>query len=297
VTGTVSYVVDCSSYQGSPDWGRVAAICAGGAEKVSEGTSYANPRWAAAKPAMRAAAAHGFVPMAYLFMDAVSAGDAQARYFASLAGDMTGWGVVIDFEHAPNGSPTLAQAGACAAELRSIYPGTPIGGYCPHWYTGGESLAFCDWLWASEYVSGHGDPAMLYSQVPASWWAPYGGRSPLLLQFTSQGSVAGIAGAVDCSAFHGDAAALASHVLRRPAPLPPSPAAAERTLTEGATGSAVRTLQSRLNAWGAHLVVDGRFGVATWSAVRAFQAARKITVDGIAGPQTWAALLRVPSAR
>jgi hypothetical protein len=278
----------------------VAAICAGGAEKVSEGTGYANPRWPAAKPAMKAAAAHGFVPMAYLFMDAVAPGAAQAQHFASLAGDMTGFGVVIDFERAPNGSPTLAQAEACASELRSVYPGVPIGGYCPHWYTGGESLAFCDWLWASEYVNGHGDPAMLYAQVPASWWAPYGGRSPLMLQFTSQGSVAGISGLVDCSAFHGDAAALASHVLRSavpPGPPPPGPGPVPRTLTEGATGSAVRTLQLRLNAWGAHLAVDGRFGVLTWSAVRAFQAARHITVDGIVGPQTWTALLKTPPAK
>lgn len=368
MTGTVSYFADCSSYQGSPDWARVAATCAGGAEKVTEGTSYANPRWAAAKPAMRAAAVHGFVPLAYLFLDAAEPGDAQARYFASKAGDMSGFGVVIDFERAPDGPPTLSQARACAAELRSVYPAVPIGGYCPHWFTGSMDLSFCDWLWASEYVSGSGDPAMLYAQVPASWWAPYGGRSPLLLQFTSQASVAGISGPVDCSAFHGTAAALAAHVLAAPSSspvlaagdtgpavriaqarlaawgaslavdgdfgpatlaavrafqaarklavdgvigpktwaalmltpppvAPPATSPSPRGLAEGATGSAVRALQVRLNTWGAHLAVDGRFGVATWSAVRSFQASQKITVDGIVGPQTWSALLKPPPAR
>lgn len=295
MTGTVSFVVDCASFQGLPDWGRVAAVCAGGAEKVSEGTTYVNPRWAASKPAMaRVAAAHGFVPMAYLFLDASEPGDAQARHFASVAGDLAGFGVVIDFERAPDGPPTPYQAEACAAELRVLYPRRPIGGYCPHWYTGGLDLSFIDWLWASEYVSGSGDPAMLYSHVPASWWAPYGNQSPLMLQFTSQAAVAGISGLADCSAFHGSAAMLASHVLSATAsPPPPVP----RTLTEGATGSAVRVLQVRLNAWGARLAVDGVFGPVTWGAVRAFQSAHGLAVDGIVGPNTWAALLKPPPAR
>lgn len=293
MTGTVSYLVDCASYQGAPDWARVAAICAGGAEKVSEGTGYVNPRWAAAKPAMKAVAAHGFVPLAYLFMDAAESGAAQADFFAKAAGDLAGFGIVIDLERAPNGSPTIAEGKACAAELRKRYPGTPVGGYCPHWYTGGADLTWVDWLWASEYVSGSGDPAMLYRQVPATWWAPYGGRSPLLLQFTSRASVAGITGPVDCSAFNGSAAQLASHVLKAP---PPPVYVREPILRLGDASSAVRLAQSRLNAWGARplLVLDGRFGPETLAAVRAFQQREHLAVDGVIGPLTWAALLRNP---
>lgn len=230
MSGTVTYLVDCSSFQGSPDWTKVSAVCGGGAEKVTEGTNYSNPRWADAKPAMLARAKHGFVPLAYLFMDAHETGASQADYFASHAGDLTGFGIVVDLERAPNGSPTIASAETCAAELRKRYPGHPIGGYAPHWYTGGAGLKFFDWLWASSYVTGHGDPAVLYRGVPASWWAPYGGRTPLLLQFTDAASVSGISGAVDCSAFHGTAAQLAGHVLpaaRKPAPAPsPKPVAA-----------------------------------------------------------------------
>lgn len=244
MTGTVSYFADCASFQGSPDWAKVAAVCAGGAEKVTEGTGYLNPRWAAAKPAMKAAASHGFVPLAYLFLDEGPSGAAQAQHFAASAGDLAGFGIAVDFERSA-GSPTIAQARDCTAELRRLYPGHPLGGYAPHWYTGGEDLSWCDWLWASEYVTGSGDPAMLYRQVPASWWAPYGGRIPLMLQFTSHAAIAGISGPADCSAFQGDAAQLASHLLPRPPapPPPPASAAAVSPARPGGDGSMLITLQ------------------------------------------------------
>lgn len=221
----IIYGVDCASFQGSPDWARVSAVCRFGAEKVTEGTTYINPRWAAAKTGMQAVAAHGFVPLAYLFLDAGESGTAQAQYFSRAAGDLTGFGIVVDGERAPNGPTTRTQAEDAVAELRRLYPGHPIGGYLPHWFTGTEDLTFADWLWASQYVLGSGDPGVLYRQVPASWWAAYGGRTPLLLQFTSAAAVAGITGAVDASAFHGDEAQLAAHVLpRSAAPKPTAPA-------------------------------------------------------------------------
>lgn len=49
-------------------------------------------------------------------------------------------------------------------------------------------------------------------------------------------------------------------------------------------------LQQILNQLGANLVVDGQYGAATAAAVRAFQRARGITVDGIVGPVTIAHL-------
>jgi peptidoglycan hydrolase-like protein with peptidoglycan-binding domain len=61
-------------------------------------------------------------------------------------------------------------------------------------------------------------------------------------------------------------------------------------LSEGDTGPAVQTLQTRLNVWGATLTVDGDFGTATLAAVKAFQTAHNLTVDGVVGPQTWSAL-------
>jgi peptidoglycan hydrolase-like protein with peptidoglycan-binding domain len=61
-------------------------------------------------------------------------------------------------------------------------------------------------------------------------------------------------------------------------------------LERGANGTAVRNLQSALNAQGNRLVVDGDFGAATDAAVRAFQRSRGLTVDGVVGPRTAASL-------
>ena len=49
-----------------------------------------------------------------------------------------------------------------------------------------------------------------------------------------------------------------------------------------------------LSLCGAKLAVDGSFGTGTLAALKAFQKARKLTVDGVAGPKTWAALDKAP---
>lgn len=65
--------------------------------------------------------------------------------------------------------------------------------------------------------------------------------------------------------------------------------AALPTLRRGSTGSAVRTLQSRLSALGYWLgSVDGAFGHLTEQAVFAIQKASGVTRDGVVGPVTWA---------
>ena len=63
-------------------------------------------------------------------------------------------------------------------------------------------------------------------------------------------------------------------------------AATPPTLWLTSKGEAVRDLQRRLR-----LEVDGDFGKATDRAVRAFQKARGLTVDGVVGVNTWLALL------
>jgi peptidoglycan hydrolase-like protein with peptidoglycan-binding domain len=68
-------------------------------------------------------------------------------------------------------------------------------------------------------------------------------------------------------------------------------------LARGSTGDAVRALQDEFRFRdlsgdpGRALVVDGIFGPRTAAAVRGFQQALGITVDGIVGPLTWRALV------
>ena len=65
-------------------------------------------------------------------------------------------------------------------------------------------------------------------------------------------------------------------------------------IKQGASGVAVKYVQRRLNTHGAKLKVDGEFGDKTTAAVKKFQAAKKLTVDGIVGPQTQAYLAAAP---
>ena len=71
----------------------------------------------------------------------------------------------------------------------------------------------------------------------------------------------------------------------------PTSAATYSTVSKGSYGEDVKTLQTMLNkVQNAGLVVDGDFGNGTLTAVKNFQKANNLTVDGIVGPATWAAL-------
>jgi nucleoid-associated protein YgaU len=70
------------------------------------------------------------------------------------------------------------------------------------------------------------------------------------------------------------------------------------TVKRGALGEAVKGLQNALNVRAAQgIAVDGNFGAATENAVRQFQSANDLEVDGVAGPATWATLHVYPVQR
>jgi len=77
-----------------------------------------------------------------------------------------------------------------------------------------------------------------------------------------------------------------------PAPAAPAaPASSSGKLVLGATGPEVKELQLRLKAQGYYNgEIGGNFGPGTEAAVRAFQRANHLTVDGWAGPVTMAKL-------
>lgn len=65
-------------------------------------------------------------------------------------------------------------------------------------------------------------------------------------------------------------------------------------LKKGSTGDSVKALQILLTGYGyscGTAGIDGDFGSATESALRAYQKDKSLTVDGKCGPKTWAALL------
>ncbi len=67
-----------------------------------------------------------------------------------------------------------------------------------------------------------------------------------------------------------------------------------RTLSQGLRGEDVKTLQQLLNAKiKAGLETDGKFGPLTDAALRRYQAANSLAVDGKCGSATWSALLGV----
>jgi putative chitinase len=60
----------------------------------------------------------------------------------------------------------------------------------------------------------------------------------------------------------------------------------------GSKGEDVKKLQQRLN-----LTADGDFGKLTESAVKGFQSANSLTVDGVVGDKTWAKLFPAPTVQ
>lgn len=80
------------------------------------------------------------------------------------------------------------------------------------------------------------------------------------------------------------------HVSGGSVPPAPPPPPARPVLKEGDRGGWVSVLQSKLNAHGQHVTVDGDFGPATKAAVEAFQKDHGLVQDGVVGPLTWKAL-------
>jgi peptidoglycan hydrolase-like protein with peptidoglycan-binding domain len=275
---------DVSSFQ----TGISFAGCVIAMAKATEGTGYTNPDYASAK--VRAANAGAFF-CAYHFLHAGNGVGQASHAFSVVGSDVP---LMIDFEPEYNANGTIASAPQVTDAVDFINEYRSLGGttymlYLPHWYWQGNlgqpSLASVInlgmLLVSSDYTT--------YSDTGPGW-APYGGMTPVIGQYTSTATLNGVSN-VDMNAYKGTLADFRAQVTGGAGSGGP---VAPPTLVEGDTGPAVQTLQTRLNVWGANLVVDGDFGPATLAAVKAFQAQKNLTVDGIVGPQTWAALNQDP---
>jgi len=95
-------------------------------------------------------------------------------------------------------------------------------------------------------------------------------------QYTSSGRVDGISGNVDLN--------LTYDVVEREEELENT----RKTIKFGVFGAHVVYLQQRLTSKGYGVgAIDGKFGIKTLEAVKAFQAENNLTVDGIVGVNTW----------
>ncbi len=280
---------DVSSYQAGISF----AGCVIAVAKATEGTGYTNSDYAQAK--VRAANAGAFF-CAYHFL---LAGDGAGQ--ASHAHGVVGSDVplMIDFEPEYNSNGTIASAPQVSDAVDFINEYRALGGktyllYLPHWYWQGNlgqaSLASVISLGmllvSSDYTT--------YSDAGPGW-ASYGGMTPVIWQYTSSATLNGVHN-VDMNAYQGTVADFQAQATTGATTggTTGGTDSTEPTLSEGATGAPVNTLQTRLNVWGANLTVDGDFGPATLAAVEAFQTQQNLTVDGVVGPQTWAALDQNP---
>lgn len=267
--------------------------------KATQGDSYTNPYY---KGWLAQAKATSKLPVWYHFLTTSASPAAQAAHIKANIGDLSLPGMA-DFEPTTGSQPTLpfliAFIDACLAiDLRLKLS------YLPRWYwskLGSPSLNSLSSrgirIVSSAYPGATGTGPNQYAADggdEGEGWAPYlaGFEPPLIWQFTDDAQEGGQK--VDYNAYKGtlaDLAAFLDEPVPGGTPTPPPPSNPYPQIEKGSRGDAVVTLQRLLNKHGYGLRIDGDFGPLTDKAVRAYQFAHSLQVDGQVGPQTWGSLL------
>ena len=105
------------------------------------------------------------------------------------------------------------------AEWNRATDSYPLIGYLPDWRESQwpasmlTSYGFAGW-WASEYVPGDGTPDQLLARVTAAHWHPQDGVAPLILQYSSKATVAGVPGPCDVNVYRGTLAEMQAVATR-----------------------------------------------------------------------------------
>jgi hypothetical protein len=270
------YFPDVASFQAGVSF----SGCAAALIKATEGTGYVNPDFA---PGCERAAKAGAFTVAYHFL-LQGNGAAQAAHAHSVAGSMP---LMLDVEKENASNPNVSDIVDFVNAYRAL-GGTVYLVYLPQWYwssIGSPKLAPLDSLGlllvSSNYTS--------YSNNGPGWKS-YGGLSPTVWQYTSSAMLNGVR--VDMNAFKGTLADFRS--LATTGAL----GGVNPTVRQGDKGQAVKTAQERLNVHqvSPHIAEDGAFGPGTYVAVKGFQGAHKLVVDGVVGTGTWKALNVSPAS-
>jgi GH25 family lysozyme M1 (1,4-beta-N-acetylmuramidase) len=296
---------DVSPFQGGIGLSGAPAV----AMKTTEGTGWQAGKWFT-DAAARAKAA-GALGIAYHFLHAGNPAG-QAAWCNARDGGLP---LMLDWEPTGSSRPGMGDATGFIDAYRKA------GGVCnllyfPHWYwqqIGSPSLSPMISrhmaLWSSAY-SGYSDTGQ--------GWAPYGGMTPAVWQWTDAHAFNGQR--VDFSAFKGTiaqfralaggAAPAAPADVKPGTKAPPFPYGAGHYLGQpsssgychsgyygGADNANVHTWQVQMVRRGWKLAQDGRFGPDCDAKARAFQAEKGLGVDGKVGAQTWAATWTAPVTR
>lgn len=184
--------------------------------KATEGTKTKHARFGAVMARARAAgiqylgaymvprtpgnAGHGTVEQqAAYFLDYVQA---SAPWWH----DFPGWFWQVDLEHWSNANgvyDAVAPAhGVRMCQLLRDLTGRRVVLYAPRWAYG-DTIPGTDPLWASAYgTNGVAGYRELYPGDSSNRWAPYSGRTPMILQYSSR-AIIGSQGTCDANAFRG----------------------------------------------------------------------------------------------
>jgi hypothetical protein len=168
--------------------------------KATEGTSYRDPYWAPTYQRMRASQLAAYGPYHVLYPAAMVSVTAQVNFLVGvLDSSAPGWRtdprfvVQLDAERFDymSGPPSVEECNQFRSLLIHARGGGDVIGYLPRWLYGDAAGAYGGPLWSSAYVSGAGSPAAIYPGDSGTGWQPYGGKAPLIWQFSSTATIAG----------------------------------------------------------------------------------------------------------
>lgn len=281
-------VIDVSHNNGPVNWSAVAeAGIVWAFIKATQGTHEVDPLFATNRAQALAA---GMLVCPYHFLDGNDAAG-QAAHFLAVANPAAGDPVMLDWEQDGVDAATLTALGK---EIGGVTKRAPIGYYGASWVADPEAASWPLMLPAYPLGNKPGNYASLVMRQPRVPAGRPTGRPYDFHQYTPAGRLPGVIGPVDRSVWVGTITDLIAfhRGTASAAPAPTIPQAIPGyTIMLYAQGDAVRLLQQRLVAKGYLVTVDADFGPETQAAVRKFQTAHGVIVDGVVGPQTWGALM------